>query len=187
MAEAPIPSQPTEASLHEAALAYLARYASSKAGLVRVLDRRIARWARAANLDEPDRIAALRATARRIADRLAASGVIDDALFAESRARSLRRAGRSSRAVAAHLSARGIAREMLHTVLPLDREADLEAALVLARRRKLGPFRPAEAAADTLRELGILGRAGFSQEIARAVLAMDADAALDRILQSRQP
>ena len=52
-------SPPTEVSLREAALSHLARYATTRAGLIRVLDRRIDRWARAQ--EEPPEDGAVRA------------------------------------------------------------------------------------------------------------------------------
>ena len=45
-AERPAGPAPTRAKLHEAALAHLAKFSATEAGLIRVLDRRIARWAR---------------------------------------------------------------------------------------------------------------------------------------------
>src|SRR5215218_4105656 len=42
---------PTEAALHQAALAHLARFAASEAGLRRVLERRVDRWARRAEVE----------------------------------------------------------------------------------------------------------------------------------------
>ena len=46
-AERKPPARPTESLLHNAALTHLARYGATQAGLLRVLDRRIARWAAA--------------------------------------------------------------------------------------------------------------------------------------------
>ncbi|HEY2133258.1 MAG TPA: RecX family transcriptional regulator, partial [Acetobacteraceae bacterium] len=95
-----------------------------------------------------------------------------------SRARSLTRGGRSRRAVAAHLLARGVSGEALRAALPGDPETELAAALALARRRRIGPFRAGEADEDGRRkELGMLARAGFAQDVAARALAMDADAA----------
>ncbi len=170
---------PTEAALHEAALAHLARYATTRAGLLAVLDRRIARWLRAVGDDDDTRAAAVaaRAAARRVADRLVGIGVLDDAAFAANRARSLTRAGRSRRAVAAHLAARGVAGETAQAALPAA-EAELGAAIALARRRRLGAFRTVEGdAARLLREYGAFARAGFSREVARQALAMGLDEA----------
>lgn len=174
---------PDEATLHEAALAHLARYAATEAGLRRVLDRRIDRWARSAASDNPDGIAAqaaaARQAARQVVARLAASGVISDAAFAESRARSLTRAGRSRQAVTAHLAARGVDRTLALAAAPDDPDTQLAAALTLARRRRIGPFRPGDApdAAGLRRELAVLARAGFPQSVAQHALAMPPDEA----------
>ncbi len=173
---APAGPPPTEATLREAALAHLARYGTTRAGLIAVLDRRIGRWLRAGEQDE-GRVAAAaaaRAAARVVADRMVALGVVNDAAFAKSRARSLNRAGRSRRAVAAYLAARGLGGELVRGVLGSDPEAELAAAVAHARRRRLGPFRTvAGDAARVLKELGGFARAGFSREVAMRVLRME--------------
>jgi regulatory protein len=172
----PIPP-PTEASLHDAALRHLARYATTVAGLVRVLDRRIDRWAREAS-PEPEAIRPLRDAARAVAKRLAGAGAVDDRVFAASRARTLTRAGRSSRAIAAHLAARGTDREATRAALPDDPERELAAAIVAARRRRFGPWRAEVADKDARRrEIATLARAGFSERVARSVLALSRDEA----------
>jgi len=110
--------------------------------------------------------------------RLAAAGAVNDAAFAESRARSLRRAGRSRRAIGAHLAAKGVGADVQRSVLPEDAgDADLAAALVLARRRRIGPFRAGDPPdqAGRHRELAIFARAGFPQSI--AVRALDTEPA----------
>ncbi len=175
---------PTERTLHEAALAHLARYGTTRQGLVRVLDRRVARWARAVPDADPEIIRAARQAARLVADRLVAAGAVNDAAFAESRARTLARTGRSRRAIAAHLAARGVDGDVTQAVLPQDAAADQSAAIAFARRRRIGPFRSTEA--DRARELGMLARAGFSRDIAEAVLDMDPDAAEALLIALRQ-
>jgi len=157
-------------------MSHLARYGTTRAGLVAVLDRRIGRWLRAAERDETTEAAAqaARAAARRVADQLVVLGVVNDAAFAENRARNLTRAGRSRRAVAAHLAMRGIDSETAQAVLPDDPAAELAAAVAHARRRRLGPFRTVMAdAARQLKELAAFARAGFSREIAMQTLNMD--------------
>jgi regulatory protein len=177
---------PDVTRLHEAALAHLARYATTQTGLIRVLERRVERWARAADADAEMRNTA-RAAVRIVVARLAASGLVDDVAFAQSRARSLTRAGRSRRAVAAHLAARGIAGDTLRDALPSDGDAELSAAVACARRRRIGPFRTdASAPPDLRRELGMLARAGFAQDLAPRVLRMDLAAAEDLIIRLRQ-
>jgi regulatory protein len=169
---------PTEAALHEAALAHLARYGASRAALTAVLDRKCLRWARAAGTEAAAAaLPGLRQAVRAVVARLAAAGAVDDAAFAASRARGLARSGRSRRAIAAHLAARGVTGEDARTALPDDPDAELAAALALARRRRIGPFRAPDAAADPRRELGMLARAGFSQHIASRALHTDPDTA----------
>ncbi len=179
---------PDRARLHEAALTHLSRFAATEAGLVRVLDRRIDRWVRAATAEgmDPDAAPARRA-AREVAAALVQTGVVDDALFAESRARRLTRAGRSRRAVQAHLAAKGVAGELAQAALP-DPGTELAAALAYARRRRLGPFR-AEGADDPerlRREMGAMARAGFPQPVAQQALRMDPDAAEALVIALKQ-
>jgi regulatory protein len=177
--------------LHDAALAYLARYAATEAGLRRVLERRIERWSRRAEGDAEvigAQVAAARATARDVVTRLVAAGAVNDAAYAESRARSLVRSGRSRRAVALHLAAKGVDPAVAQCALAHDDGSELAAALVLARKRRIGPFRlgapPDEA--GKRRELSVLARAGFPQTVARQALAMDLDQAEDLVNRLRR-
>ena len=183
---------PDAAALHDAALAYLARYAATEAGLRRALERRIDRWARAAaSTADRETLAAqveqAKRVVREVTARLAAAGAVNDAIFAETRARSLARSGRSRQAVTAHLMAKGVDAAAARAALPTDEENELAAALVLARRKRIGPFRSGEPdQAARQRELGILARAGFPQPLARRALAMQADEAEARINELRR-
>lgn len=180
------PDPPSEAALAQAALAHLARYAATRATLLRVLDRRIARWADATGAEETE-VAAARAAARRVVERLAAAGAVDDAAFAEARARRLAREGRSALAIAAHLAQRGAGEEAggaIEAALP-DEEAALAAALIALKRRRLGPF-SADPQASRDKALAALARAGFSRRIAEAALATAPDEAELRILRFRR-
>jgi regulatory protein len=170
---------PDLAALHDVALAYLARYAATEAALRRVLDRRIDRWAHAANGSE-DAIAAAKRAAGEVVARLAAAGAVSDSGFAESRARALARAGRSRRAIAAALAAKGVDAATADAALPAE-EAELASALALARRRRIGPFRvgaPSDEAGQW-RELGILARAGFPAAVARRALSTPTEEATE--------
>src|ERR1700689_3429230 len=179
----PQPQAQDAAALRDAALNYLARYAATEAGLLRMLERRIDRWARLAQTAETERdaiavqVAAAKQAARGVVTRLAAAGAVNDAAFAESRVRSLVRAGRSRRAIDAHLSAKGVGAQTLRDMVQED-SADTEfvAALVLARRRRIGPFRAGDPpdAAGRRRELAMFARAGFPQSVAARVLDSDA-------------
>jgi regulatory protein len=185
---------PDAASLHDAALDYLARYAATEVGLRRVLERRVDRWARRALAEAgaADDVAGQAGEARRIVRevvaRLAAAGAVNDAAFAESRARTLIRAGRSRRIVAAHLAAKGVGGDTARSVLSANATSELAAALTLARRRRIGPFRTdaTRDQAERQRELAILARAGFPQSIAREALAMTTDEAEALVIQLRR-
>jgi regulatory protein len=185
---------PDAASLHEAALDYLARYAATEVGLRRVLERRVDRWARMATGGGADRddvaaqAAAARNLVRDVVSRLVAAAAVNDVTFAQSRSRSLVRAGRSRRAVVAHLAAKGVDSDAAHAALPEDSVTELAAALVLARRRRIGPFRQGDASdpAQRNRELAILARAGFPQDVARRALAMEPDAAEALVIELRR-
>ncbi len=185
---------PDAATLHDAALDYLARYAATEAGLRRVLERRVERWARSAQAEagEADDVAGQASEAKRVVRevvaRLVAAGAVNDAVFAENRVRTLIRAGRSRRAVAAHWAAKGVDGDVARSVLPEDTTSELAAALTLARRRRIGPFRTGALPdqAGRQRELAILARAGFPQSIAREALAMATDEAEALVNQLRR-
>jgi regulatory protein len=167
----PAPPRITAAYLENAALHYLERFASSSANLRRVLMRKAER-SLAHHGGERDAAASL---VDGVIAKLAGLGYLDDRAYAQAKAAGLHRRGKAAGAIRAALAAKGIdADTTADAVLPLD---DLAAAVNLARRKKLGPFR-----ADTLRtamrerDLATLGRAGFPYEIARQVVeAADAE------------
>jgi len=165
----------THRQLEIAALHYLRRYASSAENLRRVLMRRLAR----AGLrpDDPDYRAA-ESSIDEIVSRLRASGVLDDAAYAEAQAASLNRRGVPVRVIGSRLAAKGVRAEIFDAALAALREeivdVDFKAAASLARRRRLGPYRMvAERAAAREKDMAALARAGFSYEIARRVIDAD--------------
>jgi regulatory protein len=193
----PAGAAPDEPRLQEAALAHLARFAATEAGLRRVLQRRVDRWARAAiaegapQEDVAAAAAAARQAAARVAQRMVAAGAVDDAAFAESRARRLARAGRSRRAISAHLAAKGVDAGTARAALPEDPEdaarTELAAALAWCRRRRLGPFGPADPPPEArMKALAALARGGFPRSVAVQALEMDPEAAETLLLSERR-
>lgn len=160
------PRRITPDYLRRAALHYLERYAAPAAQLRRVLARKVAASCRhhgeeASHYDEMlDDVVA----------RCVASGLVDDRRFAEGRAASLRRRGSSSRQVSAKLAAKGVERGLAQELAQTEDEEELAAARITARRKRLGPWRRAGQEPDRARDLAVLGRAGFSFAVARAVL-----------------
>jgi regulatory protein len=162
--------RPDRAALAAAALAYLARFAASSEMLRRVLMRRIDRAVKA-GLIERDEGAAL---VEQVVGHAAASGLLDDEGFALQRARSLLRRGKAPAMVKSALAAKGVESELAGRALAAlgEEMADpaRSAALSLARRRRLGPFRMTGRAEHRERDLAILARAGHAMTIARWVV-----------------
>ena len=158
------------------ALHYLGRYASSAENLRRVLTRRVRRRA-------PEAVPAAGGLIDTLVARYRESGLLDDATYASARVQSLHRRGESMRAMRARLAAKGVAAADVADAVSALRAAapdpDLAAACVFARRRRLGPFRRADA--DHARELGAFARAGFSRRVAEAVLACPDIAAVETL------
>ncbi len=191
---------PDAASLREVALAHLARYAATQAGLLRVLRRRVQRWASAARAAEAEadtdaiakQAAAAAAEAVSVVRRLTEAGAVNDAAFATARAARLARAGRSRRAIAAHLAARGVDGAVTVAALADEDIDEWTAAVLFARRRRLGPFRsspnhdqipdPGRRSAD----LAAFARAGFPADVAMRVLALDAVEAQEEAERARR-
>lgn len=166
---------PDAASLYEAAMNHMARYAATEAGLARVLARRIDRWAQQQQADDevPNAVRRARAAIPGILARLKELGALNDDAFAASRAKRLTRAGKSRRATLAHLAAKGI--QSPH--MPEDPARELAAACAYLRRRRAGPY----GTAPFEKTLAAMARGGFSQETARRALALTRDEADERI------
>ncbi|MCW5836405.1 MAG: RecX family transcriptional regulator [Labilithrix sp.] len=185
---------PAQSVLHEAALSYLARGSATAATLTRVLDRKVTAWARRAERAQrdPDLLAAdlviCREAIAAIVTRFREVGLIDDAAYAASRARSLSRAGRSRRAISAHLAAKGVDAETVREALPADASVELAAALAFARKRRIGPYAREAADGDRAarqKALAAMARAGFGWSTCERALGMDLEEADERLAADR--
>lgn len=160
-----------EAALERLALAYVGRYATTRAKLGNYLLRKLAGrdWSGAG---EPP-VAAIVA-------RMAEAGYIDDRGFAEARSAALGRRGYGRRRVAAALDAAGIAPADQHDALDLDETEVRAAALAFARRRRLGPYAE-ERAEGPARDKAIAAflRAGHDFALARAIISAQPGEFLD--------
>jgi regulatory protein len=152
-------------ALRALALAYVGRYATTRARLAAYLQRKLSErpWQGDA---APDIEA--------IVAEFAALGYVDDALFARNRAGALFRRGYGPRRVKASLDAAGIEGTLAEEGARIDEEDALRAALAFARRKRIGPFARDDADdAARARAFSAMARAGHSFAIARRVLAMD--------------
>lgn len=167
------------AKLDELALAYVARFATSRAKLTRYLSRKIreSEWT-----DEVDAMTACES----IADRMERLRYLDDRQYAAMRAGAMTRRGLGVRRVKAQLYVDGIAEQDSGEAIAAAERAALAAAVGFARRRRFGPFavRASDDPKLSERQVAAFLRAGHSLALARLILAVapgdeDALAALD--------
>lgn len=173
------------AKLDELALAYVARFATSRAKLTRYLARKIreSEWT-----DDLDASAACEA----VADRMERLQFLDDRQYAVMRAGAMTRRGLGVRRVKAQLYVDGIAPEDSGEAIETAEGAAISAAVGYARRRRFGPFatRGGDDPKQHERQLAAFLRAGHGLALARRILtiapgdeaalaALDEEAALD--------
>lgn len=103
------PRPVTEERLYNAAIYYLQRYSATAAHLGTILERKVKRWT------EENKEFAIGAEEKiqNVVKRVVDLGFINDALFAESRTRSLRRQGKSSQTIKMHLKQKGVKDEQI--------------------------------------------------------------------------
>lgn len=178
------PKKITESYLRNLLAWYLDRHDAPKAHIRRLMMQRVNR-AVAFHDQDRDEAVALLDDALTFFER---SGLIDDARWGELAIERWRRRGVSQRVIRGRLSAKGVSHELIQTLLRPDHDAEHLAALRLARRRRIGPWNPDPSDDHDLRRkhLGILGRAGFSYDLARRVLdETDREAMEDLLLAHR--
>src|SRR5918996_5453 len=117
--------------LHELALYYVGKFATTRAKLTAYLNRKLRErgWAE----DSPPDV-------KHLVDRLAASGLVDDALYALAKSRSLSERGYGAARVRQSLRAAGVGEEDGAAAHELAKDEAAAAALRFARRRRIGPY-----------------------------------------------
>lgn len=176
------PKKITPDYLNNAGLAYLERFPTSAAHFRRVMMRKVDRSCRF-HADQ-DR-AACAAMVDDVIGKFRTLGFLNDDAYVRGMVNSLRRRGTSAAGIKAKLAAKGMAGDAVARALSAHTDDngtdDLGAALILARRKKIGPFRPPSREENRDKELAALARAGFSYDTAAKALSMDADEANERI------
>jgi regulatory protein len=156
------PAPIDRARLEALALAYVGRYATTRAKLAQYLDRKLAQrgWDGEGSADVAS-----------IVERCTELGYVDDAAFAAARGASLARRGYGARRVAQSLRAAGVDADDAAPVEQAARDDALQAAIAYARRRRIGPFSNNENVDVKSQQRGFaaLLRAGHDPEIARCV------------------
>lgn len=173
----------TRTRLRQLAEDYVGRFGGPSSNLRRVLQRHLDKEAFARRDEDLDVMRHWQQEwQREIHDLVAtftAAGALDDARYAQHAARVWVDRGLAPRAVAFRLQQKGIASaDIGDAIAELGEAAQVEwqAALHLARRRRLGPYRPAEdRSARRHKDAAALARAGFSAAIAFKVVDLDLD------------
>lgn len=160
-----------EEQLNELMLAYVAKFATSRAKLRGHLARKVRErgWdgAREAPIEE-------------LVEKAARLGFVDDAAFALGKARSLTARGYGERRVSQALHAAGIEEADGEAARGHAQEAAVDAALKFAQRRRLGPF--AAKATDAIlheKQLAAMIRAGHGFRLAKAILSLPPGSRID--------
>jgi regulatory protein len=165
-----------EEKLNELMLAYVAKFATSRAKLGTYLTRKLKErgWAGAG---EPP--------VEAMVEKAARVGFVDDAAFALGKARSLTARGYGERRVAQALHAAGIEDSDGEAARDHAQEEAVESALRLARRRRFGPFAATAAdPAEREKQLAAMIRAGHGFRLAKAILGMAPGSEIDlQVLQ----
>lgn len=161
------PKLPTTERLTSAAIHYLERYSSSRENLRKVLERRVYKACHHHDRDPGD----FSAMIDTVIEKCLKAGLLNDRAYAETKAASLRRRGGSKRKIEAQLAAKGVDRETIRSVLEDDVQSEFDAAVVYARRRRLGPYRTSGGGTERReKDLAAMCRAGFSYSTARRII-----------------
>jgi regulatory protein len=163
-----VPRQPASpldrSALERLALRYVERFATTRGRLTDYLERKIR--ARGWTGEAADPAA--------IADRMAELGYIDDRAWGEAKAGAMARRGLGARRVAGVLRQAGLDGEDAEAIAPAVADRALDAAIVFARRRRIGPFAEAPGDRPTReKHVAAMLRAGHSMALARALASMN--------------
>ncbi len=170
----------TPSYLEQSGLRYLERYAASADKVRRLLLRKVKQSAKAHGTSESDGSQ----TVDRLVQRFIELGLIRDRDLATARAGRLHEKGASRRMIQAKLGAMGLGSEDISEALRqvethAEGDSELEAAWSFARRKRLGPYRPAADRPERrMRDLGAMARGGFPYGISHRVI--DASEAPER-------
>jgi regulatory protein len=175
-----VPRKVTPKSLENAALYYLERFSSSSENLRRVMMRRVYRSAKYHDTDLTEGAEIIDALIKRYNE----VGLLNDVQFSKSRAESLNRRGASARLIRSKLEEKGVDIEFISKALKSlgeeDQDPELSAAIIFARKRRLGPFRNAEERQELKeKDMSKLARAGFNFNMAEKIIGAETSAELE--------
>jgi regulatory protein len=155
------------AALERLALRYVEKFATSRGRLAEYLKRKVRERGASEPLDP-----------HAVAERMAERGYVDDGAYAESRARGMARRGMGERRVSQALRQAGIDTDQI--LRATEDASPVAAALVFARRRRIGPY--ATSVADSKvrdKQVAALVRAGHGFALAKRIADLPPGAEID--------
>jgi len=182
------PKQITERYLHNAGLFYLERFPASTAHFRTVMLRKIRRsCAYHKDQDIESCTAMLDALIIRFVDL----GLLNDQAYLTGMVTSLRRRGLAARHIEMKLVQKGLSRDDVQQAIETfdmdhfdDGAGDLHAAVIFARKKRLGPFDKTQRyTAD--KALAAIARSGFNYDICSRILALSFDEATALIAETK--
>ncbi len=173
-----IPKKITETYLHNAGLYYLQRFAASSGQFRTVMQRKIDNSCRHHVDQDRDQCLTL---LNALVIKFENVGLLNDEGYARGMVISLRRRGLSERAILMRLQNKGLSEPQIRAALIEFNEenqvnasqSERQAALKLARKKRLGPYAVAEF--DFNKALAAFARAGFSFDVAQNILRLTPD------------
>ena len=96
---------------------------------------------------------------------------VDDKRFAELKIRDYLALGKSENYIRLKMAQKGVADELVNQILSEQEFDPFQNALKLAKKKRIGPFRPVEERADFWqKDVAVLARAGFDYDVAKKVM-----------------
>jgi regulatory protein len=178
------PKKITEKYLYNSGLAYLQRFPTSTAHFKTVMGRKIDKSCYYhKEQDQQECLKLLDKTAQQFQQL----GLLDDAAYLKGMVTSYRRRGLPARQIELKLRQKGYDTNAIHHTLKehdLDEyqceNGDYSAALIFARKKRLGPFDITKSKAFD-KSIAAMARAGYGFQIAEKILNMDYDEAEEEI------
>jgi regulatory protein len=160
------PKRLSEGYLRNSSLYYLQRHPTSVAHFLTVMDRKMKRSLRAHPDQDLDPFKNF--IREKLVPEFERAGFLNDALYANALAGSLRRKGLPERAIQMRLKMKGV-----DVPDAPEGHSDLDAGFIYAKRKRLGPF--ATKVRDPQKDLAALARAGFSYDVCVKVIKATPD------------
>ncbi|MBQ8481227.1 MAG: regulatory protein RecX [Alphaproteobacteria bacterium] len=163
----------TPARLKNIGLYYLKRFESSVENLRTVLHRRADAYAR----ENPDwKKEEAYQWIEEILQEFERLHYLDDTRYAEIKIRGYLNAGKPARYIETKLKAKGVSTDKISQILEEQEYNPFDMALKLAKRKKIGPYRPEEIRRESKqKDMATLIRAGFDYDVVCDVLNYEID------------